>query len=796
VTYEKGHAEVVAAGITVRVASAVRPPIGVAGRFTLKLAGGDLQVSATAPGHVDRRIAGIVRSLVGDRLVLELETGAIVALEAAPGVRGGTAVGSRIVAAIGRVGARWTASSLRRDTQRPPARPGKRFLVAGTVAALNAPIVVITAGTATGSYAIPADADVEAVVAGDRALVAGRLTAGFPEIDQLVYLDHPLPPPTLTLTQSPPASSAVTDATVSWDATGAGASTTCALDAGTATPCDATWTGASLAAGPHALVVVATSATGTARLTVDWFVVPTSAPTLAFTTTPASATTSTSAAFAWTLGGYAATVTCSLDGALPAVACAGSTSVSGLVPGDHALAVTATNQAGAATITSTWTVGAPTVAFSSAPPPSTSSTSATFDWQITGHATLYTCTLDADAPTPCTPPYGANALAVGGHDLSVVGTNAAGTGTPTTVHWTVTSSGPVAPTVTLAAPVADPNDATAETFSWTTTGSPTVEQCTYDGLDYEACPNPIHITGFAVGTHTFDVQVSGAGGSSSPASVTWKRTTPGSAAPALTMTQSQPSGLGFTNANFAWTTTGDVTDVTCVLDARPAAPCSSVARYAGLPLGTHTFQVTATGGHGSSSTTPYSWTIVTPTAPSIGSFSGPPAQTVAQNATFTWQIQTLPPYTLTCTVDGAPVTCSSGVPLGPFAPGAHAFLLAAANSAGSTSRSASWTVTTAPPGGPAPASTTPPAIAGTPRTHAILSASSGGWSGSPFLFSYIWRRCDTSGAACADIAGATAATYSPTPFDVGHRLRVAVIATNGGGASTEAVSAATATQTS
>jgi hypothetical protein len=58
-------------------------------------------------------------------------------------------------------------------------------------------------------------------------------------------------------------------------------------------------------------------------------------------------------------------------------------------------------------------------------------------------------------------------------------------------------------------------------------------------------------------------------------------------------------------------------------------------------------------------------------------------------------------------------------------------------------------------------------------------------------FTYQWRRCDTGGASCANIVGATAKTYTLTSADVGNRLRVRVRASNSAGAST-ALSLATA----
>jgi RTX calcium-binding nonapeptide repeat (4 copies) len=85
----------------------------------------------------------------------------------------------------------------------------------------------------------------------------------------------------------------------------------------------------------------------------------------------------------------------------------------------------------------------------------------------------------------------------------------------------------------------------------------------------------------------------------------------------------------------------------------------------------------------------------------------------------------------------------------------------------------------------APASTAAPTISGTERDGETLEADPGTWSGTdPIAFAYKWRRCDGSGATCADIAGATASSYTLTPADVDATLRVLVTATNAADATT------------
>jgi subtilisin family serine protease len=91
-----------------------------------------------------------------------------------------------------------------------------------------------------------------------------------------------------------------------------------------------------------------------------------------------------------------------------------------------------------------------------------------------------------------------------------------------------------------------------------------------------------------------------------------------------------------------------------------------------------------------------------------------------------------------------------------------------------------------------PSNTSPPTISGTAQSGQTLTANPGTWSGTtPISYAYQWRRCDTSGNNCLDIAGATAQTYLLTGSDVGSTIRVVVTASNGGG-SAQATSAQTA----
>ena len=110
------------------------------------------------------------------------------------------------------------------------------------------------------------------------------------------------------------------------------------------------------------------------------------------------------------------------------------------------------------------------------------------------------------------------------------------------------------------------------------------------------------------------------------------------------------------------------------------------------------------------------------------------------------------------------------------------------DSQGRTTRGADQTFTTA---GAPPSNLTKPTIAGIPRKGERLKAKPGEWEGTaPIAFSYQWQRCDSTGAACVPIAGATSRAYKLGSADVRKRLRVEVGASNSRGQSS-ATSAAT-----
>jgi hypothetical protein len=91
----------------------------------------------------------------------------------------------------------------------------------------------------------------------------------------------------------------------------------------------------------------------------------------------------------------------------------------------------------------------------------------------------------------------------------------------------------------------------------------------------------------------------------------------------------------------------------------------------------------------------------------------------------------------------------------------------------------------------APASLAPPTISGTPTEGETLKATTGTWSVGRAAFTVQWQRCDTTGASCTDILGATGQTYVLASEDVGTTIRLKVTGRNRFGTAS-AVSLATA----
>jgi hypothetical protein len=106
-----------------------------------------------------------------------------------------------------------------------------------------------------------------------------------------------------------------------------------------------------------------------------------------------------------------------------------------------------------------------------------------------------------------------------------------------------------------------------------------------------------------------------------------------------------------------------------------------------------------------------------------------------------------------------------------------------ADGSATAASNATDTVTATAPG---PPNTQLPTISGQAVVGQALTATQGTWTGTGLTFTYQWRRCDTAGAQCADISGATATTYTLVAADATHTIRVEVTAKSATGETTVA----------
>jgi hypothetical protein len=77
----------------------------------------------------------------------------------------------------------------------------------------------------------------------------------------------------------------------------------------------------------------------------------------------------------------------------------------------------------------------------------------------------------------------------------------------------------------------------------------------------------------------------------------------------------------------------------------------------------------------------------------------------------------------------------------------------------------------------APKNTAAPSVP-QPLSGESVTAGSGSWTNSPSTYRYQWNLCNSAGASCSAIPGASTATYTPTNEQAGDTLTVTVVAGN------------------
>jgi hypothetical protein len=250
----------------------------------------------------------------------------------------------------------------------------------------------------------------------------------------------------------------------------------------------------------------------------------------------------------------------------------------------------------------------PTPTIVSGPSGATTDTSARFTFNG-ARGDSYECSLDNAVFAACTSPKSYTGLRDGAHSFSVRERTRAGqVGDPVSRNWTVDTQAPPPPTI-VEKPPAITNQTSAR-FAYTDAEADVTYECKVDGVDYQACTNPVSWWGLSGGRNgliTFSVRARDAAGNRGPAtSYTWQIDTVAPPRPQLTQQPANPSAS--TSATFAFLDRETGVSFECSLDGVAFAACTSPKTYTGLSAATHRFGVRAVDPAGNrSAATEYSW---------------------------------------------------------------------------------------------------------------------------------------------------------------------------------------------
>ncbi len=173
---------------------------------------------------------------------------------------------------------------------------------------------------------------------------------------------------------------------------------------------------------------------------------------MTITQAPGASVSSSGVQIRFTSNEAGARFACKLDAAAYS-ACASPRVLAGLVPGNHAFSVRATDRAGnvGKPASVAWRyvqpdTTAPTVTLASTPPASTTETNASFAFTASEPVVAFECLLDGGAYTGCVSPASYQSLGVGTHSFAVRGRDAAGNvGQPATFGWSIVAPPPPPP---------------------------------------------------------------------------------------------------------------------------------------------------------------------------------------------------------------------------------------------------------------------------------------------------------------------------------------------------------------
>jgi hypothetical protein len=498
-------------------------------------------------------------------------------------------------------------------------------------------------------------------------------------------------------------------------------------------------TSAVLSQGGHTVSVSQRDMAGnTGAATTSSFTIDTTPPDTAITAGPSAALNPPTATFTFTSTEASSTFSCSLNGGAFSP-CGSPLNLSGLRDGANTLAVRATDPAGntdPTPATYSWQVDATAPATPSFATPNAGQVLATGAVSLSGTAepgSTVTLTVDGTAVATVTASatgdwsytlVGAQTLSDGAHTATATATDAVGNASAAAQVGFAVDTAP--PDTTLTQTPANPSLSTSGTFAFTSNEAGVSYLCGLDlgladggGGSGSPCTSPATFTGLSPGSHTFQVAAVDAAGNvdPTPATYTWTVDTSTGAvsitspADGSVTPSSQPTITGTTPIGTTVTVTyADGPQVACQdlsPDAQGVWTCPwALGSSLSFADGPHTVTAQSKDGSGNQSS-PVSTTFTVDTAPPDTSITSGP-QPLSNRATASFQFaSTESGATYQCTLDGAPVACTSTLALTGLADGQHTVTVAAVDAAGNvdpTPASQTWTIDTVPPQPPVVAS--------------------------------------------------------------------------------------------
>jgi hypothetical protein len=444
----------------------------------------------------------------------------------------------------------------------------------------------------------------------------------------------------------------------------------------TTTTAAGTWTIAlsAVADGTHRYTARATDAAGNASSSPERSVrVDTDPPETTITTAPGPLTNDATPEVAFSSDEPGARFECSLDeGAF--AACPAEFGPFG--EGAHTVAVRAVDPAGNADLTPeqrafTVDLTAPAAPVIDALPEQTRVPQVTVRGSAEPLATVRVYDGDALAGSPQASDAGVWELTLtlteGRHELTAQAVDRAGNASAPTTPVSVTVD-TIAPSLTVAV------DRVLAAHPRVTITSDAPFACTLDGAPV-ACSSSF-TPAAPDGPHTLAVIATDEAGNTTSQQVEF---TLDSVAPTVSYSDGPPPDTSDSTPTFVFAASESGVTFSCLVDSEPAVDCDSPLTLPEFPDGPHRLQVIATDAAGNSGPPASRSFTVDTKAPTLD-LTGPSGPTADNTPTFTLTPES--GATVTCTLNGTALPCTSGLPLGQLADNTYTFRAVATDRAG------------------------------------------------------------------------------------------------------------------